>query len=235
MLEHEIEHRVVGTVVLLPRAGEAVSAAEHRRDRPELVARLGRHGAHLAGELVEPGERRRLVDRPELGGHRERERAHAGGGIGGEQREGHRRILAAWHHGSVPKTRIDEADGLTVADVIHAKFTALPASATIGDVREWFAASTSRRQAFVADDGRYAGSLTLADIPDDADPAPAGARRRPGRADGLARRARHDGSRSRAAKPRRGASRSSTPTGTLLGVVAVTGDLQCFCGTDSGA
>ena len=54
----------------------------------------------------------------------------------------------------MPKIRIDEADALTVADITHAKFTALPATATVGDVRDWFAASTSRRQAFVADEGR---------------------------------------------------------------------------------
>ena len=87
----------------------------------------------------------------------------------------------------MPKIRIDEADGLTVADITHAKFTALPATATIGDVREWFAASTSRRQAFVADDGRYVGSLTPQDLGGDADPARPGGRGRPGRPDGLAR------------------------------------------------
>ncbi len=134
----------------------------------------------------------------------------------------------------MPKTRIDEADGLTVADVIHAKFTALPASATIGDVREWFAASTSRRQAFVADDGRYAGSLTLRDIPDDADPArPALDVARAGPTispDAPATTGRDLALQSEARR---------VPVvdadGTLLGVVAVTGDLQCFCGTDSGA
>lgn len=134
----------------------------------------------------------------------------------------------------MPKTRIDEAEGLTVADVTHAKFTALPASATIGDVRDWFAASASRRQAFVADDGRYAGSLTLADLADAPDPsrpaldvAQAGPTVSPeapattGRDLALLTEARR------------------VPVvdadGILLGVVAVTGDLQHFCGTDSGA
>ena len=76
-------------------------------------------------------------------------------------------------------TRIDEADGLTVADITHAKFTALPATATVADVRAWFAASTSRRQAFVADGERYVGSLTLDDLADERRP---GAPRRRGRA-----------------------------------------------------
>ena len=128
------------------------------------------------------------------------------------------------------RTRVDEADGLSVVDVIHTKFTALPASATVADVRDWFAQSTSRRQAFLADDGRYAGSLTPADLAGEADAgrlavevaqhgptvspqAPAAA----GRDLALATDARRvpvvDGD------------------GRLLGVVAVTGDLQSFCGT----
>ena len=36
--------------------------------------------------------------------------------------------------------RLDEAAGLTVADVVHSRVSALPASSTIGDVRAWFAA-----------------------------------------------------------------------------------------------
>ena len=68
------------------------------------------------------------------------------------------------------KTQIDDAAGLTVADVIHAKFSALPATATIGDVRDWFAVSTSRRMAFLADGERYAGSVTPEDIAGDLDP-----------------------------------------------------------------
>ena len=39
----------------------------------------------------------------------------------------------------------------------------------IGEVREWFAASTSRRLAFIADDGRYAGSLTPEHVADEDD------------------------------------------------------------------
>ncbi len=130
----------------------------------------------------------------------------------------------------MPKIRIDEADALTVADITHAKFTALPATATVADVRDWFAASTSRRQAFVADGERYVGSLTPDDVGGDVDPerpavevaqsgptvvpeAPATT----GRDLALLTEARRvpvvDGD------------------GRLLGVVAVTGDLQSFCGT----
>jgi len=134
----------------------------------------------------------------------------------------------------VPKTRIDEADGLTVADVTHAKFTALPASATIGDVRDWFAASTSRRQAFVADDGRYAGSLTRDDVaaaPDPSRPALDVAQNGPT----VSPEAPATAGRDLALLTEARRVPVVDADGTLLGVVAVTGDLQCFCGTDSGA
>jgi CBS domain-containing protein len=130
----------------------------------------------------------------------------------------------------MPKTRVDEVDGVTVAAVMHAQFSTLPATATVGDVRDWFAQSTSRRMAFVADGERYAGSLTPAQLADDVDPsrpavelvqegptvspdAPATS----GRDLALATDSRRvpvvDGD------------------GRLLGVVAVTSDLQSFCGT----
>ena len=131
----------------------------------------------------------------------------------------------------MPKIRIDDADALTVADITHAKFTALPATATIGDVRDWFAASTSRRQAFVADEGRYVGSLTPEDVAN-ADPA------RP------AVEVAQDGPTITPDAPAATGRDLALLTesrrvpvvdgdGILLGVVAVTGDLQSFCGTAS--
>jgi CBS domain-containing protein len=60
-----------------------------------------------------------------------------------------------------------EAAAATVADVMHADCAALPASATVGDVRDWFAGSASRRLALLADAGRYAGALTPADVAGD--------------------------------------------------------------------
>jgi CBS domain-containing protein len=132
----------------------------------------------------------------------------------------------------MPKTRIDEAEGLTVADITHAKFTALPATATVGEVRAWFAESTSRRQAFVADGDRYVGSLTPADVDGDADPA------RP-----AVEVAQQDGPTVAPEAPATTGRDLALLTetrrvpvvdsdGRLLGVVAVTGDLQSFCGTE---
>ena len=66
----------------------------------------------------------------------------------------------------------DDVDGLTVADVMHAGVTSLPATATVGELRAWFAVSPSRRLAVLTDGARYAGALTPADVgpalPDDA-------------------------------------------------------------------
>jgi Mg/Co/Ni transporter MgtE len=127
-------------------------------------------------------------------------------------------------------TRLEEAAGLTVADVVHRKFSALPASATVAEVREWFAASTSRRMAFLTDGERYVGSLSPDDVDGASDPdAPAA---------GVA----HDGPTvppdAPAAEGERLALRTDARRvpvvdhdGRLVGVVSVTEDLQAFCGT----
>ncbi|HTN24877.1 MAG TPA: CBS domain-containing protein [Solirubrobacteraceae bacterium] len=131
------------------------------------------------------------------------------------------------------KIRIDAADGLTVQDILHAKFSALPATATVGDVRDYFAASTSRRQAFIADDGRYAGSLTPEQVAD-GDPGRPAAE--------VADTGPTIGPEAPAATGRDLALQTASrrvpvvdDDGRLLGVVAVTGDLQSFCGTSDAA
>jgi CBS domain-containing protein len=131
---------------------------------------------------------------------------------------------------SMARTTIDEAAGLSVADVIHGRFTALPASATIGDVRDWFAVSTSRRMAFLVAGDRYRGSVSREHVAGDLDPA------RP--ATDVAQQgptvlpddpASHGQDVALQTAARR------VPVvdgdGRLLGVVSVTEDLQAFCGT----
>jgi CBS domain-containing protein len=131
----------------------------------------------------------------------------------------------------MPRLKIDEADGLTVADITHIRFTALPATATVADVRDWFAQSASRRLAFVADGERYLGSLTPADV--------AG-----GDGDRPAVEVAQDGPTVSPQAPATTGRDLALLTesrrvpvvdddGRLLGVVAVTGDLQSFCGTGS--
>lgn len=127
------------------------------------------------------------------------------------------------------RTPLDEASGLTAADVVHKRFSALPADATIGQVREWFAASSHRRMAFLADDGRYAGSLMRADLIGEMDPA-----------DSAARLARRGPTVAPDASAREGyelaiaTSAQRVPVvdgdGTLIGVIGVTDDLAAFCG-----
>jgi Mg/Co/Ni transporter MgtE len=128
------------------------------------------------------------------------------------------------------KISTDAAEGLTVRAVMHSQLSALPASATIGDVRDYFAASTHRRLAFLVDeDGGFAGSLTPAQLEtgDATRPAVEVAERGPTVAPDES-----------AATGRDVALQTDTrrvpvvdDSGRLLGVVAVTGDLQSFCGT----
>jgi CBS domain-containing protein len=124
---------------------------------------------------------------------------------------------------------IDGAADLTVADVVHKRFSALPANATIGDVRDWFAESTHRRMAFLSDRGHYAGSLTPADVGGNLDrsrPAVEVARHGPTVAP--------DAPASAGSKLALATNARRVPVvdreGRLLGVVSVTDDLRAFCG-----
>ncbi len=132
---------------------------------------------------------------------------------------------------AMAKTRVDDAARLTVADVTHKRFTALSASATIGEVSDWFAASTSRRMAVLAEDGRYAGSLTPVDVTGAVDRARPAAELATG------------GPTISPDAPARAGEETALLTdsrrvpvvdgyGQLLGILSVTDDLTSFCGTD---
>ena len=71
---------------------------------------------------------------------------------------------------------LEEAAVMTVAEVMISRPKTLPATATVADARRMFE-NPSVRTALVADDGRYAGELTRADIEglDDAAPISAAA------------------------------------------------------------
>jgi CBS domain-containing protein len=64
----------------------------------------------------------------------------------------------------LPRTSTEAAQGLTVADVMHANVASMAPTVTVGELRRWFAGSASRRLAVIADDGRYAAALTPADL-----------------------------------------------------------------------
>jgi Mg/Co/Ni transporter MgtE len=131
----------------------------------------------------------------------------------------------------MPRLKISDAVDLTAQDVMHAQFSALPASATVADVREWFAASASRRVAFLADGERYAGSLTPADL-EHADPGQPAAEVAAG-APTVAPAASATTGRDLALRTDSRRVPVVDEDGRLLGVVAVTSDLQSFCGTGS--
>jgi CBS-domain-containing membrane protein len=129
------------------------------------------------------------------------------------------------------RTPLDEAEDLTAADVIHKRFSTLPADATVAEVRDWFAASSHRKMAFLADNGRYAGSLTRDDLGGDIDPAHSAAH--------LAR----TGPTIEPEAPARAGYELAIATpaqrvpvvdldGRLIGVIGVTDDLAAFCGSD---
>lgn len=136
-------------------------------------------------------------------------------------------MVACW---LVARTRIDDAASLAVSDVIHERFTALPASATIGDVRNWFAASSHRRMAILADNGRYVGSLTPEHVAGDLDagrPASEVAEHGPTVAPDARASAGQELALSTDARRVPVVDRD----GRVLGIVSVTDDLTAFCGT----
>ena len=128
------------------------------------------------------------------------------------------------------RTNVSDAADLTIADVLHKQFEALPGDATVADVREWFAVSSHRRMAFLAEDGRYAGSLTREDLEGDLDaqaPAAGVARNGPTVAPDASAHVGYELATQTDALRVPAVDRD----GNLLGVVAVTNDRAGFCGT----
>ncbi len=127
------------------------------------------------------------------------------------------------------RTPLDTSTDLACADVLHGRFEALPLTATIDDVRRWFAASSHRKMAFLADGDRYVGQLTREDVAEPLDPrliAADVARSGPTIAPEAPARSGHE------LAVASGALRVPCVDGEgrLLGVVAVTEDRAGFCG-----
>lgn len=125
---------------------------------------------------------------------------------------------------------VADAAGMLVADVIHGRSPALPVTASVGDVRAWFAASTHRRLAVLSENNRYAGCLTRDDVAGELD------------ADVPAVRVAHEGPTVAPDAPAQVGHQLAASTqalrvpvvddaGHLVGVLAVTEDLTAFCGT----
>ena len=129
------------------------------------------------------------------------------------------------------RTSLDEAAGLSVADVVHKRFSALPADATISQVRKWFAASSHRRMAFLAEDGRFAGSITRNDLNGDVDPADSAVQLARAGPTVAPEAPAHAGYELAIAIPAHGVPVVARD-GTLIRVIGVTDDLAAFCGAD---
>jgi CBS domain-containing protein len=124
--------------------------------------------------------------------------------------------------------RIDEARDLTVAEVTHSRFSVLGPGTRVGEAQAWFDDSTSHRMALLADDGRFLGFVLPQDVAG-ADPVGAlvdYARREPTVAPG------EPAARGEELALQTDARRVPVvdADGRLLGIVAVTTDLQGFCG-----
>jgi CBS-domain-containing membrane protein len=127
-------------------------------------------------------------------------------------------------------TKLDELDGLTAADIMHRHVSSLPPSTTVGELRDYFAGSASRRLALLADGARYVGSVAATAITDDLDAAAAAT-------DYAAREPTVD-PQAAATHARDVALDDPTrrlpvvdDTGTLVGIVAIDKRLEGFCGT----
>jgi len=58
------------------------------------------------------------------------------------------------------KITVTDVTGRTAADVMHPTLSTIPSTATLAEVEAYFAASTSRRLAAVADAGQYIGAIS---------------------------------------------------------------------------
>jgi CBS domain-containing protein len=65
----------------------------------------------------------------------------------------------------LPPASTDDTAGLSAADVMHGEVESLPPSLTVGELRDWFAVSASRRLAVVAAGTSYVAAFTPSDIP----------------------------------------------------------------------
>src|SRR4051794_35322655 len=67
--------------------------------------------------------------------------------------------------------QLSEGDGLTAGDITHRRVSPLPGSTTVGELRDYFAGSASRRVALLVDGDRYLGSIGVSAIDDAVEPS----------------------------------------------------------------
>ena len=124
---------------------------------------------------------------------------------------------------------LEDTEGATAADLMHRRITTLPASATLGELRAYFAESTSHKLALLVEDERYVGSL-VADALDGAPESDA--------AGGFAERGETvlpdvpaDLARERAMAMASSRLPVVDADGRLVGIIAINSRRDGFCGT----
>ena len=70
---------------------------------------------------------------------------------------------------NVAVTDLRQAENLRASDVVHRHMSTLPASVTVGEVRDYFAGSASRQLAVLVDGERYVGSIPAPELAADVD------------------------------------------------------------------
>ena len=127
-------------------------------------------------------------------------------------------------------TSLDEITGLDATAIMHQRMSSLPASVTVGEVRAYFAESSSRQLAVLTDGDRYVGSLGASALPEAADDA-ALAAQFAARGTTVPPTAPADKARDLAlAEPSKRLA-VVDDEGRLLGIVAIDTTLTRFCGT----
>jgi CBS domain-containing protein len=131
---------------------------------------------------------------------------------------------------NVAITDLRQAENLRASDVVHKHMSTLPASVTVGEVRDYFAASASRQLAVLVDGERYVGSIPAPELADDVDPGElASSHATPGPT--IAPRASAADARDLALAHPSGRVAVVDDRGSLVGIVAVNETKSQFCGT----
>ncbi len=131
---------------------------------------------------------------------------------------------------NVAITDLRQAENLRASDVVHRHMSTLPASVTVGEVRDYFAGSASRQLAVLVDGERYVGSIPAPELAADVDPAePAASHATPGPTLGPKASA-ADARELALSHPSRRVA-VVDESGTLVGIVAVNEAQSQFCGT----
>ena len=124
---------------------------------------------------------------------------------------------------------LEDIDGATAADLMHRRITTLPASATVAELRAYFAESTSHKLALLVDGERYVGSLVpsaLEGAPDSAVAAELAAR-----GDTVEPDVPADVARERAMAMASSRLPVVDADGRLAGIIAINSRRDGFCGT----